>query len=425
MPGPRTQKIDYCCPNHTCVRWDKINRFVVSSLQLQRLQCAAERLFTRLTSAFRIRFLSRILRHPSMNKTPNFLRRNKAPNIENKPIILNSEVTLECGNRGVRAIACVSTHELIAVATYRSNEVKIFGYNNQGESNRVFLEHKRGVTGLVHVCDDVLASVDKDGMLLTWRATTGVLLDQLKVSNKPCWCIAKASTSRMLVGTADGQIVIVEHSNGTKLQDKKRCTSAKERSTWDIRACNGIFVAVVGGNVQVWNESSGELLHSIENNPVQCVAVSDDFIVTGDGATNLYIHRIRDEYNLQRKIELRRLNQMHIWDRITHICFLNKEIVIVTMANSHILFVSVESGQCISHCISHCKKENSDASKELVEMAVLSDGRVCIGRRGGYCSILKPPHGVEDYIIEYNQSVQASLLGDGAFFSPPPYRYRC
>lgn len=337
----------------------------------------------------------------------------------NKAIILNPEVTLKCGNRPVRAIACVSTHELIAVATYRSNEVKIFGYNNQGEPNRVFIEHKREVTGLVHVCDDVLASVDKDGMLLTWRATTGVLLDQLKVSNNSFRCIAKASTARMLVGTADGEIVIVKHSNGTKLQDKKRCKSAKERAISNISACNGIFVAVVGGNVQVWNGSSGELLHSIENIPFHSVAVSDDFIVTGDGGTNLYIHRIQDEYNLQRKINLRRLNQIHIRDRIKHICFLNKEIVIVTMTNSHIFFVSVESGQCISYCISRCKKENSNESKGLVAMAVLSDGRVCIGRTGGYCSILKPLYGVEDYIIEYNQSVQASLLGGGAFSSPP------
>lgn len=342
-----------------------------------------------------------------MRKARKFFRRDEAPNIENKVTILSPEVKLKCGNGCVTGIACVSSHELIAVATWQN--VNIYGYTILGEPSRVFEEHTGKVSGLMHLCDDVLASVDTDGMLLTWEATSGAVLDQLKVSNRRCTSIAKASTTDILVGTLDGEIVIVENSNGKKLGVKKQCTSGKNIRIYDISACNGIFVAALGPyGIEVYNEVNGELSHSIlnGNGPSTCVAGSDDFIVMGYRDEKICVYGIRDGYNLLRTIELSKFHgDRSIKSRgvtIQNICFLNVGIVMVTTNDDGIYFVSVKSGECISHC-------NTKSSATLYETAVLSDGHVCIGGPDGYCAVFKPPQDVEDYIVEYNQRMHTPL----------------
>lgn len=57
----------------------------------------------------------------------------------------------------------------------------------------MFKEHENDVRAVVHLCDDVLASVDNDGMLLTCRATTGTLLGKQKVAKSKCYCLHNES----------------------------------------------------------------------------------------------------------------------------------------------------------------------------------------------------------------------------------------
>lgn len=122
--------------------------------------------------------------------------------------MLGPELTLRCGDYQVTGIAAIPNHELIAVST----------------PLRVFDKHVADVNSMVFLSDDVLASVDDAGILLTWRARTGVVQDRLKVSQGNCLAVTKASATGILVGTTDGEIIRVEHGNGKNLAVDGRYT---------------------------------------------------------------------------------------------------------------------------------------------------------------------------------------------------------
>jgi len=95
---------------------------------------------------------------------------------------------------------------------------------------------------------------------------------------------------------------------------------------------------------------------------------------------------------------------------VVDVSFLNADILMVTN-DTGIFFMSVESGECVSHC----QLENS---KFLLRAAVLSDGRVCFGGIGGYCAIFKLPQEAEEFISEHAERKYSSLFATVPFFSP-------
>ena len=211
----------------------------------------------------------------SMRKTRNPFRRNRvpAPAIENIETNLTLEVTLKCGERGINGLCDVPNHDLIAVAT--DKVVYVYEYSTGGDPIRVFKEHKSYVRDVIHLGGDILASVDSDGMLLTWRARTGPVLSQLKVSEKTCKAITKASASEILITTKEGEIVLVGHENGNNLTEKNRYVheetwdvSVYDDITWDVSMYDDILVGAVKslkGGARICNYVDGRLLHTIEN----------------------------------------------------------------------------------------------------------------------------------------------------------------
>lgn len=138
----------------------------------------------------------------------NIFRRRNAPVIQNNAPILSPDVTVKCKGR-VYGIACIPEHDLVGVAAWKG--VFICSFETKAEPLRVFYKQEKDVSALVHLSDDVLASVDETGVLLTWRAGTCAVLDKLGVSQCACTAIPKASFTHLLVGTNKGGVVSVRH----------------------------------------------------------------------------------------------------------------------------------------------------------------------------------------------------------------------
>jgi len=187
--------------------------------------------------------------------------------VENKVTTITPEVTWKCGGHDVTGIVRVSYRDLIVVYTY-SRSVYVYENDTQGEPIRTFTEHKDKINGVVHLCDDIVASVDDAGILLTWSATAGNIIDNLKISEKGCWSITKAGATRILVGTEKGEIIVVQHESGKNLAVKKRCTSESKGGVYDTSAYNDICAAIAVGsygcNAEVWDVLNGEHLRTIE-----------------------------------------------------------------------------------------------------------------------------------------------------------------
>jgi len=333
---------------------------------------------------------------------PFAMNEKKAPGIVCGAIKVHPQVQLQCGERNVNSIACVPHYDMVAIST-NSNTVYVHEYGTKGEPLRVFEEHTADVNGLVHIYDDVLASVDDDGMLLTWRASTGIVQDRLELSTDRCFAISKASALVILVGTWEGEIIIVDHTNPKHLVVKERFKPDEnaDESIHFICGYNDILAAVANANVQIWNYSKGERLSDIGNDEIFTVAVSEGFIAIGGEDCIINVHqiadasrsRVADGYNQVKTIDLK-------WEdsSIRDIAFVNRDIVMVTTDYNGLFLVSMESGQCISHF-------RVEKSKNLYRANILSDGRICVGGEDGYCVLLEPPQEVEVIVGEYAKGI--------------------
>lgn len=226
-------------------------------------------------------------------------------------------------------------------------------------------------------------------MVLTWRATTGVVLEELKFSESASWSISKASETEVLVGAEHGILIFVEHRNGKNLEVQRSSVAKIAAPVYNISVYDSTCVAVVGSKSQVWNYEYGRLLHTFSRYNVNRVALSNELIVLGTKDSKMYVHETLDGYNLVRTIVLREFHHyepddLRIWD----ISFLNADIVMATTVNAYIFFVSVKSGHIFSHCWRWAKKTSasslnlSSKQRKLVFSEV--DAQKCSKRRTKY-----------------------------------------
>lgn len=144
------------------------------------------------------------------------------------------------------------------------------------------------------------------------------------------------------------------------------------------------------------------------------IAVTKDFFVMGDDK-RIYVHGIRDGYNLFGTIDLPPFHQSRLnFYGIIRIRFLNADIVMDTSISTGILFVSRGSGQCFSYC-----PLGISEYPYLNESIVMSDGQICVGGSDGCCAIFKPPPEVEDWARQYTERMYYHpVLALLPFFSP-------
>lgn len=294
----------------------------------------------------------------------------------------------------MRAIACIPKHDLVALCTIEG--VSIYSYGTKGEPLCVFDKHENYVCGIVHLSDDVLGSVDVSGVLLTWRARTCEVLNKLQVSRDFHTAITKVTPTKLLLGTENGDVIIVGHRNGSNLAVQNRFKHRNWGWIDGISACKDICAFVGVGNTQIWNHSTGDIVHHFQDNgeSICAVAISENLVLRGgcDGFINVY--EIGDN-KLEHIDTIDLLESYHSSHESFYICdisFLSVDIVMVVTAAVGIFFVSVQSGSCISHL-----KLKDSGSFQCA--AVLSDGRVCVGGcdgPGGYCVIFQPPPEVAD-----------------------------
>lgn len=91
-----------------------------------------------------------------------------------------ADVKLNCGPRTAASeytrAECTSN---CVFTTICDGKIRVFPNSSQGNRVSVFSEHgEDAVTDMLHLYDDVVASVDEDGFLIAWNAATKEKLDQ-------------------------------------------------------------------------------------------------------------------------------------------------------------------------------------------------------------------------------------------------------
>jgi len=135
-----------------------------------------------------------------------------------RPVSAAKELVLEEENKGaVRRIIDIPGYNLIVVSRLDSELIEIYRYETRTEPNatarvriRKFQNHSGVICGLVNLAEDVMASCDKQGVILTWRARSGKVLGRSDTSaNTGALCMVKLTQREFAVATDDGKIQIV------------------------------------------------------------------------------------------------------------------------------------------------------------------------------------------------------------------------
>lgn len=120
-------------------------------------------------------------------------------------------ITLNCDGCRVRQIGYIPKSELLAVSFERENSVYIYKTDGMEDCSRVFCYHKSTIVAFVHLFDNLQASIDAKGTIITWDASNGIVLDTLDVLYKRPHNIRmqKLSSTDLEIGVNGGRIQIV------------------------------------------------------------------------------------------------------------------------------------------------------------------------------------------------------------------------
>jgi len=105
---------------------------------------------------------------------------------------------LKCDNTMGKVVSCLSTSNFI-VAYYEKSAFVFPLENTVAKPLYTFVKHSGNISRMIHVQDDVVASVGVDGELLTWCAKTGQVIGEYKVPGNTFSTIAKQSPTMLVV----------------------------------------------------------------------------------------------------------------------------------------------------------------------------------------------------------------------------------
>lgn len=325
----------------------------------------------------------------------------------NMPSSTSPDVVLQCGEDYVTAIAPVPSEGLIAVACADGN-VRVFSQDTDGQPIRLFCKHKRRINGMVHLCGAVLASVDVNARVITWRVDTCEVLQDLQLSHLGCISMKRVAPTELLVALENGEILPVTYVAGRDLSVGPTVTSCGALS--DISAHGDALATVwnVSKKVHVWNTSSGERSFSFFDERIpNCVSINEKYIVTASDGGRIYVRENSKDYralptiNIYNNTNLKQSASSAATGIISDLTFMSTHVIMATTTTSGIFFVSLASGELVGHFMPSSKKRD-----RVRVAAMFVDGRICVGGKSGYCAIFPAPSQLDLHANIYAKNIR-------------------
>ena len=164
---------------------------------------------------------------------------------------LNSEkrakepsVSLDCGSDFVSSVQSLPSNNLFATFSH-DGIVRVYSIYTKGDVYREFSTHNTNVMSLVHLFSDVLAFVGDNGKIVTWHADSGEVVDELRPGKYHFTSIARYNASLLVVGTVEGEVLIISHNEGRDLLVHESLGMLHTKTIKDI-SVNGDII-VTGG----------------------------------------------------------------------------------------------------------------------------------------------------------------------------------
>jgi len=327
------------------------------------------------------------------------------------------DVKLECGEKTVFKILSISSHGLIAVAS-NDKKVRVYSQATAGECIHVFDKHMAHIYGLEHLFDDVLASVDFNGTVFTWKAGSKILMDKFEVRGACVTSMKKLSDTLLGIGTSHGEVKVLYHDRGIGLKEVNRLNIGDSSLILDLAVYGEQLITVtISGVAMVLNYTTREHLATFQHEADALdVTVSDNYIATSCRDGKIHVRK-RDGYSVVSRLDLNTLLQSEddtentIRINIRAATWISSDLIMVITEMTGIFFISLEKNECVAHFLTiHPSK--TGLSTSIRTATVLEDGRVCIGGSEGHCVITHPPPAVKNLIKEFSFSIHTIDMSD-------------
>jgi len=313
-------------------------------------------------------------------------------------------VRLDSGKPRVARILPIPHENLLALI---SNEtVRIYKRDTNGKAFFVFKKHQSPVVSLLGVDGQIVASLDSEGTIFTWKAYCGTIIDTIKVGMEQGGKarLAKLNSVAMGILFVDETPKIIAHTSGRNLQLSKHFIQEFDHVFSTICLLNDDLIAVASmRSIQVYNKEAKLLSTHLQPAPVVRMTANNSFLVVACMDGKLYLRKNGVNYPVTKTIDLNELSVCNIKGcRIRQLSFISDEVLLIAHING-ILFFSFSTMALVDSI------EPDEARKLLSCAAIFGESRICIGQNKSYY-LYELPEAVRIHLREIRgQGHQASV----------------
>lgn len=312
----------------------------------------------------------------------------------------------------VNAIAALPDGARVATACI-DGHLRVFGLSSdfgphpRGRLLQSIASHEEWLGDICALGGDIVAaSGGGDGMLATFRASTGERVGRLSVSGDSATGMAVVRHGCFVVGVKNGahwDLVWLSHDNGRELMELLRVTAVHQAQITAVVSHSNILVTTsFDKTAAVWNASTAEKRANLCGHLdwVNCAAVNDRVIATGSDDKTVRVYRNGRDFSL-----LAALTGLHRYS-VYSVTLLGNGLLMSTAWDSTIFFTVVpERG--LPSC-----RARINAGFDIGPTAVLQDGRIVVGEPGtpGRVALFESPHSVSRAVQSHAASLFPPML---------------
>ncbi len=239
------------------------------------------------------------------------------------------------GHTGSVARACVLAAGNGVVTACSDASIRVYSLSG-GDPVHTLEMHEDWATGVAALSEDVIASVGCDGVVVTWEAQNGKLIEKLRIRDhdRNPTVVARAGSGKLVVGTGDGELHFLEHTAGRGLRYTTRLRRAHIQKIRALASHDGVVVAGSDDRcASVW-EGRRCIARLAHNRSVRGVDINSDRVVT----------LMHDEVRVYERATwrlLRVLRGLHGYEDVTSVVLLNNDVLLSVGTDSRVLFTRI------------------------------------------------------------------------------------
>jgi len=265
-------------------------------------------------------------------------------------------------------ITYINTSNVIAVTDNR--EVFVHSLEDQVTETLVFKKHGGSVTQVLHLCQDILVSVDDKGNLFSWDAESGAV----------------------------GKLFVLSHREGRNFVEEREVIaspfSEPQATVNSIFVHGDIIISLYVSNYACISKTCdfGKVSEINQDKCIRAAALNDRSLVVGCDSGKLIIYKNHSSYEQIGEVDLFAAPEMSFRKSPFHqLLFITDDLLLVSTYTTGIFFVSLSKKSTVANLYPGYYTSGNNLKRiNRPTCIILNDGRICV-EGSNSCCIFDPP----------------------------------